>query len=281
MVANRLNPRRIRCSGMAASLPAPPPRVYHCPPLPLEIWTQIMRTLVHSEDLPELWTGLRLLSHTLKAAIETAFVDEHLARLRGCLYVGDPQQLEIRRPWSQPGAKRIVPLPLALSHLSPDRRRAYFISVLHRDDPALTISPSFADCTDNTVVAEWLRSARGPPPPGKGPTQGHLRLNVGPDTAWSHWKHHVISSDSFVVESRAVTFKDDSSDGAGGDDINSDSRNDEGNDRNYRGKGVAVTGRAIGLQVDRARCEVSLNWTALVSYIFSRPRRTFGHVLQS
>ncbi|KAI0883871.1 uncharacterized protein GGS22DRAFT_26926 [Annulohypoxylon maeteangense] len=234
-----------------------------CPPLPLEIWTQIMRTLVHSEDLPELWTGLRLLSHTIKAALETAFVDEHLARLRGWLYVGEPQ-LDTRRPWSMPGAKRIVPLQLVLSRFSPDRRRAYFVSLLHRNDPSLKISPSFSDCSDNTVVAEWLRSARGVPPPGAGPTEGRLRLTIGPDCAWTHWKHHVIGSDGFVVESRNITFEDEDADESGSDD--------SGERRAAQGKAV----RAIGLEVDRTKCEVSLEWTTLVSCVFARPRKTFG-----
>ncbi|KAI1105967.1 hypothetical protein F4804DRAFT_302498 [Jackrogersella minutella] len=246
-----------------AALPPPRATPSRCPPLPLEIWTQIMRTLVHSEDLPAQWTGLRLLSHTLKAALETAFVDEHLARLRGWLYVGDPQLNTSRRLWTQqPGAKRIVPLQLVLSRFSPDRRRAYFVSLVHRNDPDLKISPSFAECTDNTVVAEWLRSARGIPPPGAGPTEGRLRLTIGPDCAWTHWKHHVIGSDGFVVESRNVTFEDD-------DDSSGDS--DAGYDK---AKGTAY--RAIGLEVDRTKCEVSLEWTTLVSCVFARPPKTLG-----
>lgn len=213
---------------------------------------------MHAEDLPELWASLRLLSHTLKAALETAFVDEHLARVRGWLYVGDPQ-VDARRPWANgPGARRIVPLPLSLSHFSPDRARAYFVSHVHRSDPALRFSPGFADCDDNTVVAEWLRSARGIPPlgVGAGPTEGRLRLTIGPDCAWTHWKHHVIGSDGFVVESRNITFED----GEG------------------ERKGEAA--RAIGLQVDRAKCEVSLEWKTLVSCVFARPRKVFGEELQ-
>ncbi|OTA97527.1 hypothetical protein M434DRAFT_391718, partial [Hypoxylon sp. CO27-5] len=257
MLKRMNSPRRPRPAATAA--PPIPHITPRCPPLPLEIWTQIMRTLVHSEDLPELWVGLRLLSHTLKAALETAFVDEHLTRLRGWLYVGDPQ-LETRRPWSQSGAKRIVPLQLVLSRFSPNRRRAYFVSLLHRNDPSLAISPSFAECTDNTVVAEWLRSARGIPPPGAGPTESRLRLTIGPDCAWTHWKHHVIGSDGFVVESRNITFEDDS-------DVVGD-----GN----RGKGKITAAHAIGLEVDRTKCEVSLEWMTLISCVFARPRKTFG-----
>ncbi|KAI1379964.1 hypothetical protein F4677DRAFT_300281 [Hypoxylon crocopeplum] len=251
-----------------------------CPPLPLEIWTQIMRTLVHSEDLPELWTGLRLLSHTLKAAVEAAFVDEHLSRLRGWLYVGDPlhhgHDYALRRPWSQTstagGARRIVPLQLVLSRFSADRRRAYFVSLMHRNDPGLQMSPRFADCKDNTVVAEWLRSARGVPPPGRAPTEGRLRLTIGPDCAWTHWKHHVIGSDGFVVESRNITFEDDGDgDGDGGE-----GKEDGGERRRGKGKGKGTAARAIGLEVDRTVCEVSLEWTTLVSSVFARPRKTFG-----
>ncbi|KAI2611811.1 hypothetical protein GGR54DRAFT_643262 [Hypoxylon sp. NC1633] len=297
----------------------------HCPPLPLEIWTQIMRTLVHSEDLPELWTGLRLLSHTLKAAVETAFVDEHLSRMRGWLYVGDPHQLEMRRsnPWNnnnnhhnnngtsnangstttttsrsssaaqQSPGKRIVPLQLVLTRFSPDRRRAYFVSLLHRNDPSLQMSPRFAECTDNTVVAEWLRSARGVPPPGAGPTEGRLRLTIGPDCAWTHWKHHVIGSDGFVVESRNITFEDDDGEGAvaGAGVGNGDKGRGDGARRkvggrgkgngNGNGSGKRTAAEAIGLEVDRARCEVSLEWMTLVSSVFARPRKTFGEQLRS
>ncbi|KAI1140949.1 hypothetical protein F5Y05DRAFT_292937 [Hypoxylon sp. FL0543] len=259
MLKRMNSPRRPRPAATAAA-PAPRATPSRCPPLPLEIWTQVMRSLVHNEDLPELWTGLRLLSHTLKAALETAFVDEHLARLRGWLYVGDPH-FETRRSRSQSGAKRIVPIQLALSRFSPDRRRAYFVSLLHRNDPSLAISASFAECTDNTVVAEWLRSARGIPPPGAGPTEGRLRLTIGPDCAWTHWKHHVIGSDGFVVESRNVTFEDDA-DVAG-----------DGNE----GKAA----RAIGLEVDRTKCEVSFEWTTLVSCVFARPRKTFGEAFHT
>ncbi|KAI1204844.1 uncharacterized protein F4807DRAFT_314212 [Annulohypoxylon truncatum] len=276
----RMNAPRRPIPVAAAAVPAAPRATTtttpsRCPPLPLEIWTQIMRTLVHSEDLPELWMGLRLLSHTLKAALETAFVDEHLTRLRGWLYVGDPQT-DARRPWnsSQAGAgtaKRIVPLQLVLSRFSPDRRRAYFVSLLHRNDPSLKISPRFAECSDNTVVAEWLRSARGVPPPGAGPTEGRLRLTIGPDCAWTHWKHHVIGSDGFVVESRNITFEDEDADEWG-----SDGRGDSGG-RRARGKGA----RAIGLEVDRTKCEVSLEWTTLVSCVFARPRKTFGEAFHA
>ncbi|KAI2472285.1 hypothetical protein F4781DRAFT_438509 [Annulohypoxylon bovei var. microspora] len=268
----RMNaPRKPTPVAVAPASRARPPR---CPPLPLEIWTQIMRALVHSEDLPELWTGLRLLSHTVKAAVEAAFADEHLARLRGWLYVGDPQQHQAeaarqRRPRGQPGAGRIVPLQLALSRFSPDRRRAYFVSLLHRDDPSLKISPGFAECSDNTVVAEWLRSARGVPPPGAGPTEGRLRLTIGPDCAWTHWKHHVIGSDGFVVESRNITFEDEF-------DSDSDGSGDSG-ERRVQGKAA----RAIGLEVDRTKCEVSLEWTTLVSCVFARPRKTFGESFHS
>ncbi|KAI1408226.1 hypothetical protein F5Y13DRAFT_172888 [Hypoxylon sp. FL1857] len=262
MLKRMNSPRRPRPTAAVAA-PAPRTTPSRCPPLPLEIWTQIMLPVVHSEDLPELWMGLRLLSHTLKAALETAFVDEHLTRLRGWLYVGDPQ-LETR-PWSQSGAKRIVPLQLVLTRFSPDRRRAYFVSLLHRNDPSLKISASFAKCTDNTVVAEWLRSARGIPPPGTGPTESRLRLTIGPDCAWTHWKHHVIGSDGFVVESRNITFEDDA--GVVGD-------GDEGG-----GKGKAA--HAIGLEVDRTKCEVSLEWMTLISCVFARPRKTFGDVFHS
>ncbi|KAI2634939.1 hypothetical protein GGS26DRAFT_531402 [Hypomontagnella submonticulosa] len=264
----RMNlPRRPRIATTTVTeATAPPPKPSRCPPLPLEIWTQIMRTVVHSSDLPEQWMGLRLLSHTLKAALETAFVDEHLACLRGWLYVGDPQRLESRRPWGgrHAGTKRIIPLQLVLSRLSPDRRRAHFVSLLHRNDPSLAISPAFADCTDNTVVAEWLRSARGVPPPGTAPTEGRFRLTIGPDCAWTHWKHHVIGSDGFVVESRNMTFED-----------NGDTGGDFYDEKGNRGRAV----RAIGLEVDRNTCEVSLDWTTLISCVFARPCKTFGAAL--
>ncbi|KAI0384314.1 hypothetical protein F5Y04DRAFT_269341 [Hypomontagnella monticulosa] len=264
----RMNlPRRPRPATLiVTAAPAPPPKPSRCPPLPLEIWTQIMRAVVHHADLPEQWIGLRLLSHTLKAALETAFVDEHLSRFRGWLYVGDPQRLDPRRPWGgrvPGGTKRIIPLQLVLSRLSPDRRRAHFTSLMHRNDPSLAISPAFTDCTDNTVVAEWLRSARGIPPPGTAPTEGRLRLTIGPDCAWTHWKHHVIGGDGFVVESRNMTFEDDSH-----SHIDGDIYDEKGN------RGAAV--RAIGLEVDRSTCEVSLEWTTLISCVFARPCKSFG-----
>ncbi|OTB07447.1 hypothetical protein M426DRAFT_318123 [Hypoxylon sp. CI-4A] len=282
MLKRMNSPRKI---GPAAAVPAPPPRTTpsRCPPLPLEIWTQIMRTLVHNEDLPEIWTSLRLLSHTLKAAVETAFVDEHLSRLRGWLYVGDPAHAALRSHPSAPPAgggwirrgvresKRIVPLQLVLTRFSPDRRRAYFESLVHRDDPSLEMSPSFVECTDNTVVAEWLRSARGIPPPGARPTESRLRLTIGPDVAWTHWKHHVIGSDGFVVESRNITFEDD------GHGVVEDRDMVRDGERKKRGKAA----HAIGLEVDRSTCVVSLEWTTLVSSVFARPRKTFGEAFHS
>ncbi|KAI1478198.1 hypothetical protein F4774DRAFT_168830 [Daldinia eschscholtzii] len=257
----RMNlPRKTRT---ATKSPTPVPLIItisRCPPLPLEIWTQIMRTVVHSENLPELWMSLRLLSHTLKAALETAFLDEHLSRLHGWLYVGDPNPLVPRRPWGGSGSnttKRVIPLPLVLSRLSPDRRRAYFVSLVHRDEPTLAVSSLFADCGDNTVVAEWLRSAPGIPPPGGRATEARLRLTIGPDCEWTHWNHRVIDSDRFVVESQKIKLEE------------------KGKEK----KGEAA--RAIALEVDRIKCEVSFEWTKLISSLFARPRRTFGEVFRS
>ncbi|KAI5867462.1 hypothetical protein GGS23DRAFT_178889 [Durotheca rogersii] len=269
--------------GGGAPRASSPPASSRCPPLPLEIWTQIMRAVVHCEDLPELWPCLRLASHVLKAAVETAFADEHLARVFGCLYVGDPRGPgDLPRPTALPGVRRIVPLPLALARLSPDRRRARFVSAMHRDDPALAFSPAFADCTDDTAVAEWLRYARGPPPSGSASfsfpppastrhCEAHLRLNIGPDCAWSHWKHHVIGPDGFVVESRRVAFEDEAG-GAGCADGQQKGGAEGGQEAEKRTP-PPVPARAIGLVVDRTRCEVELDWVTLVSCVFARPPR--------
>ncbi|KAI1803419.1 hypothetical protein F4811DRAFT_553806 [Daldinia bambusicola] len=269
----RMNlPRETRT---ATSSPTPVPvivAISRCPPLPLEIWTQIMRTVVYSEDLPELWTSLRLLSRTLKAALETAFLDEHLSRVRGWLHVGDPEPLVSRRPrgrrrnsnHNNHSTKRIIPLPLVLSRLSPDRQRAYFVSLMHRDDPTLETSALFAECGDNTVVAEWLRSAPGIPPPGGHATEARLRLTIGPECEWTHWNHHVIDSDRFVVESQKITLEDKYELGG------------TGNGRERKGGSA----HAIGLEVDIAKCEVSFEWTKLISSLFARPRRTFGEAFR-
>ncbi|KAI1645801.1 hypothetical protein F4815DRAFT_56215 [Daldinia loculata] len=271
----RMNlPRKTRT---ATSTPTPVPLIVtisRCPPLPLEIWTEVMRILVHGEDLPELWAGLRLLSHTLKAALETAFVDEHLSRLRGWLYVGDPNPLVPRRSWGGSGnnIKRIISLPLVLARLSSDRQRAYFVSLLHRDDPTLEMSPLFAECGDDTVVAEWLRSAHGIPPPGGRATEARLRLTIGPDCEWTHWKHHVIDSDRFVVESQKIILED---------TYERESKDGGGNERRGRGKKKGKPAHAIGLEVDRTKCEISFEWTTLISSLFARPRRTFGEALRS
>ncbi|KAI1655909.1 hypothetical protein F4813DRAFT_148578 [Daldinia decipiens] len=274
----RMNlPRKTR---KATSTPTPTPvpliiTISRCPPLPLEIWTEVMRILVHGEDLPELWAGLRLLSHTLKAALETAFVDEHLLRLRGWLYVRNSDPLAMPRPWGGSGnnLKCIVALPLVLSRLSPDRQRAYFVSQLHQDNPTLKASLLFVECGDETVVAEWLRSAHGMPPPSSRATEARLRLTIGRDCEWTHWKHHVIGSDRFVVESQKIiledTYEGESKDG--GDE----------NERRGRGKQKGKAAHAIGLEVDRTKCEISFEWTTLISSLFAMPRRTFGEALRS
>ncbi|KAI8958305.1 hypothetical protein F5Y11DRAFT_43468 [Daldinia sp. FL1419] len=272
----RMNlPRKTRA---AASAPTPMPHIVtisRCPPLPLEIWTQVMRTLVYSEELPELWANLRLLSHTLKAALETAFLDEHLSRLRAWLYVGDPNPLAPRRLLSGTGnnMKRVIPLPLVLSRLSSDRQRAYFVSLLHRDDRTLEMSPLFAECGDDTVVAEWLRSAYGIPPPGGRATEARLRLTIGPDCEWTHWKHHVIDSDRFVVESQKLILED----GYGCESKEEDGSEGRAKEKDKKRK----TTYAIGLEVDRTKCEVSFQWTTLISSLFARPRRTFGEAFRS
>ncbi|KAI0119814.1 hypothetical protein F4814DRAFT_255400 [Daldinia grandis] len=272
----RMNlPRKTRT---ATSIPTPTPvplivTVSRCPPLPLEIWTQVMRMLVCSEDLPELWAGLRLLSHTLKAALEIAFVDEYLSRVRGWLYVDDPDPLIPPRAWgdSENSIRNITAFPLVLSRLSSDRRRAYFVSLLHRDNPTLKMNPPFSECGNDTVVAEWLRSAHGIPPPGGRATEARLRLTIGPDCEWTRWKHHVIDSDRFVVESQKIILED----GYG-----RESKDGDENERRERGK-KGKPAYAIGLEVDRAKCEISFEWTTLISSLFAMPRRTFGEALRS
>ncbi|KAI0897223.1 hypothetical protein F4806DRAFT_392056 [Annulohypoxylon nitens] len=209
-----------------------------CPPLPLEIWTQIMRYLVHNEDLPELWRDIRLLSHTLKAALEAAFVDEHLKNLRGWLC--GPQHDRLR-------PQRMDPVSLQFWRFSPDRRRAYFVS-----NDLSQISRSLAQCGDNTVVAKWLVSAPGMPPPGVKPTDGKFALMVGPKGPQTNWQHLFIDRDRHTVVDRSVTFEDDGT----GDGIG-------------ECKARRIGTRAIGLEVDRTRCEVSLEWIKLVSCVFS------------
>ncbi|KAI1092946.1 hypothetical protein F5B19DRAFT_179220 [Rostrohypoxylon terebratum] len=225
-----------------AVIPVKPSR---CPPLPLEIWTQIMRTVVYNGDLPELWRGIRLLSHTLKAALETAFADEHLKHLRGRLY--GPQQDRMR-------PQRMDPISLQFWRFSPDRRRVYFVP-----KDLLEISPSFAECGDNTVVAKWLVSAPRVPPPGASPTEGKFALAIGPAGQQTQWQHLDIGRDRRTVEERIVTFKDDGAD-------------DGTNERKACGIGT----RAIGLEVDRTKCEVSLEWLRLVNCVFSKCGKTFG-----
>ncbi|KAI1392529.1 uncharacterized protein F4822DRAFT_131778 [Hypoxylon trugodes] len=290
----RMNlPRKSRAATTLPSAPLSPTSPTtttpsRCPPLPLEIWTQIVRALIlHAvEDLPELWADIRLLSHTLKAALETAFADEHLSCM--WLYVSNPNLPipEGLHPWRRGNWTRSnapTPLKLMLSHFSPDRRRAYFVlgggmrSWRYRRDGdgdggerelREAIARGLPECTDNTVVAEWLRSARGIPPPGVRPTEGRLKMTVGPDCAWTHWKHPVIGSDGFVVESRGVTFKDDGT-------SQGDSEEDE--KKVKRNRNMV---HALGLEVDRTKCEVSLEWTTLISCVFARPRKTFGEAFR-
>lgn len=95
-----------------------------CPPLPLEVWIEILGYLTDKEDLPTLWQSCRSVSHLLRVAAEKTYKYNCLGRWKLHLLLGY-RRLPVR-PGSNVERHSAVTSLIQFQRLSEDGERVFF-----------------------------------------------------------------------------------------------------------------------------------------------------------
>ncbi|ETS77301.1 hypothetical protein PFICI_11175 [Pestalotiopsis fici W106-1] len=126
-----------------------------CPPLPLEVWIDILGYLTDKAHLPTSWQSCRRVNRLLKTAAEKAYLYGRIPKCKVHLQIGH------RRIPPRQGnfveRHRSVSVPLRFDKMSPDGQRVYFC------DPDMSPPPHHRGDLDDfagdaRVVAECRRS---------------------------------------------------------------------------------------------------------------------------
>lgn len=106
-----------------------------CPPLPIELWTQILTKPIRTAQLSNTWYTFRATSHLLRAAIEDAFRTAQLPHTR--------VHMCRRAPITYRHSGKHMYIDFNFARLDPtDRNRAIFIA---RPNSSMTYFPSSMD----------------------------------------------------------------------------------------------------------------------------------------
>ncbi|KAL2752318.1 hypothetical protein ACRALDRAFT_1065480 [Sodiomyces alcalophilus JCM 7366] len=150
----------------------------YLPPLPPEIWCQIIASITDSRYLPRIWLNLRLTSRFLKSVTERVFADLHLRRSRLEFLAFDPVT-------DAHGDPRPLDFILEFDRLSDDGSRAiYADKELHANHGPERLCPTDAlaypdrvDTVHQALVCQWRRRVEdytAPPPHNRREVPPHV-----------------------------------------------------------------------------------------------------------
>ncbi|KAK6860387.1 hypothetical protein PG995_004023 [Apiospora arundinis] len=124
-----------------------------CPHLPLELWTRIIGYITDCRYLPRVWLNCRRISHTFKAATETAFITKHLPHTRIEFDIDNSHTL-----WGVEDNRIVADsIFVKFSHLTEDRQRAVFVRESSYERSKSTQLSSGGNLFDHTIK-QWRNS---------------------------------------------------------------------------------------------------------------------------